>query len=126
MRRSRSSRFMGGPMGKAWARPPGPASPAQALRIISMLASKGLPARSPLWPKPGKMNGLVFGSDIQSPGTRDECLARQYLTVFDSYVVARRIGERLRTTERVGAAVVHAHGHLVVRHSLLQIGRAHV
>ena len=58
MRRSRSSTFMGGAIGRLLASPPGPVRPAQAWRIISMLASRGLPDRSECWPKPGRTNGL--------------------------------------------------------------------
>ncbi|KFJ63217.1 hypothetical protein DK45_3932 [Bordetella bronchiseptica] len=67
IRRSRSSRFMGTVMGRAWVRPPGPASPAHAWRIISMLANRGLPDRSEFWPIPGSTNGLVCESLIRSP-----------------------------------------------------------
>ncbi|MNS57775.1 hypothetical protein D3C72_906740 [compost metagenome] len=59
MRRSRSSRFMGGAMGRLLASPPGPVRPAHAWRIISMLASKGLPDRSEFCPMPGRTNGFV-------------------------------------------------------------------
>ncbi|KOF53898.1 hypothetical protein AD428_10470 [Achromobacter sp. DMS1] len=59
MRRSSSSRFMGGAMGRLLASPPGPVRPAQAWRIISMLASSGFPDSSELWPKPGRTNGLL-------------------------------------------------------------------
>ncbi|KAG1532976.1 hypothetical protein G6F50_016026 [Rhizopus delemar] len=59
MRRSRSSRFMGGAIGRLLARPPGPVRPAQAWRIISMLARRGLPDRSEFCPMPGRTNGFV-------------------------------------------------------------------
>src|SRR5690606_13784142 len=73
MRRSRSSRFMGGVMGNACASAPGPANPARAWRFLSLLARTGLPALWRAWPEPGRPQGLEldWGSDIQAPGRPD-------------------------------------------------------